>query len=121
MEPKDSTNNEAYKGFTNSDCPFFPCHKGIKREFNCLYCFCPLIAYECPGPYKVLNYDGVVRKDCSDCTLPHDGYHPSWNFIMIWLKRPSIWTGHEQTTGFTTGISLTTVDKRLGQEKFTSS
>ncbi|MEO0035287.1 MAG: hypothetical protein RLZZ501_1310, partial [Pseudomonadota bacterium] len=32
MEPKDTTQNEAYKGFTNLNCPFYPCHQGVKRE-----------------------------------------------------------------------------------------
>ena len=97
MEPKDTTKNEAFKGFTNTACPFLPCHEGVRGKFNCLFCYCPLIAYECPGPYKVFtDANGVTRKDCSDCTLPHNGYRGSWNFIQKWLKRPVIWDGHEQ-------------------------
>ena len=53
MEPKDTTSNEAFKGFTNAACPFMPCHLGVEREFNCLFCYCHLSAYECPGSYKV--------------------------------------------------------------------
>ncbi|MBB5049705.1 Zn-finger protein [Rhodopseudomonas rhenobacensis] len=97
MEPKDTTNNEAFKGFSNSNCPFMPCHKGVEREFNCLFCYCPLIAYECPGPYQVFtDGNGLRRKDCSACTLPHNGYRRSWNFIQRWLERPKIWDGHDQ-------------------------
>ena len=71
----------------------------MEREFNCLFCYCPLIAYECPGPYKVFtDKNGLKRKDCSDCTLPHNGYRKSWNFIQKWLERPVIWDGHEQTS-----------------------
>lgn len=55
MEPKDTTTNEAFKGFTNDKCPFLPCHKGVKRAFNCLFCYCPLIAYDCPGPLSDLH------------------------------------------------------------------
>ncbi|MBK1665404.1 cobalamine-related hypothetical metal-binding protein CrdX [Rhodospirillum rubrum] len=99
MEPKDTTTNDAFKGFTNTACPFLPCHKGVKREFNCLFCYCPLIAYECPGPYKVYtDKNGLTRKDCTNCTLPHDGYLASWNFIQKWLERPVIWSGAAQTT-----------------------
>lgn len=98
MEPKDATLNEAYKGFTNTACPFYPCHPGVKREFNCLFCYCPLIAYECPGPYKVFtSRNGIVRKDCTDCSLPHDGYRQSWNFIQKWVEYPVVWSGKEQT------------------------
>ncbi|ABN78653.1 cysteine-rich small domain-containing protein [Cereibacter sphaeroides] len=98
MEPKDTTLNEAFKGFTNRDCPFLPCHPGVKRGFNCLFCYCPLIAYECPGPYQTYtDRNGLVRKDCSGCTLPHDGYLQSWNFIQKWLEYPQPWSGRPQT------------------------
>jgi Zn-finger protein len=94
MEPRSTTSNEGYKGFTNGDCPFLPCHGGVYREFNCLFCYCPLIAYVCPGPYRVFtDARGVTRKDCSACTLPHDGYHQSWGFIQTWLQRPILWDG----------------------------
>lgn len=98
MQPKDSTQNEAFKGFTNEACPFLPCHEGVTRAFNCLFCYCPLIAYECPGPYKVMvSANGVTRKDCSACTLPHDGHAQSWNFIQKWLDYPVVWKGAAQT------------------------
>ncbi|ULB12369.1 cysteine-rich small domain-containing protein (plasmid) [Cereibacter azotoformans] len=98
MEPKDTTQNEAFKGFTNRACPFLPCHPGVKREFNCLFCYCPLIAYDCPGPYETYtDRNGLVRKDCSACTLPHDGYQQSWNFIQKWLEFPQPWSGQPQT------------------------
>jgi Zn-finger protein len=99
MEPKDTVTTENFKGFTNKSCEFFPCHQGIQEEkFNCLFCYCPLAYLECPGPYKVLtNKDGTVRKDCSDCKLPHNGIMPSWNFIQRWMKHPRPWKGREQT------------------------
>ncbi|MFT4078354.1 cysteine-rich small domain-containing protein [Rhodomicrobium sp.] len=101
MEPKDTTTNEGFKGFTNEACPFLPCHKGVRGKFNCLFCYCPLIAYECPGPYIVYtDATGMRRKDCSNCTLPHNGYRGSWNFIQKWLKKPEIWDGHDQTREF---------------------
>ena len=104
MEPKDSTPNEAFKGFTNAQCPFYPCHRGVKREFNCLFCYCPLIAYACPGPYAVYtDKNGLGRKDCSACTLPHDGYRASWAFIQKWLERPRLWDGQEQDPRYRTG------------------
>ena len=98
MEPKDTTMNEAFKGFTNDKCPFLPCHKGVKRAFNCLFCYCPLIGYDCPGPYQTYtDRNGLVRKDCSACTLPHDGHEQSWNFIQKWLEYPQPWSGKPQT------------------------
>jgi hypothetical protein len=38
----------------------------------------------------------VTRKDCSACTLPHDGYQASWAFIQKWLAKPVVWDGHPQ-------------------------
>jgi hypothetical protein len=32
LEPKDSTKNIGYMGFTNNGCPFMPCHQGVERE-----------------------------------------------------------------------------------------
>jgi Zn-finger protein len=81
-----------FKGFTNSDCEFYPCHQGIKRDFNCLFCYCPLSSKECPGPYKVFTDKyGKTRKDCSDCTLPHDGIDQSWTFIQRWASVAPEW------------------------------
>lgn len=94
MEPQLTTQDEGYKGFTNTACPFLPCHEGVRRHFNCLFCYCPLIAYICPGPYRVMtDRQGILRKDCSACRLPHDGYRESWRFIQTWLARPIPWDG----------------------------
>lgn len=59
--------------FTNRECPYFPCHEGIdERDFNCMFCYCPLYALgeDCGGDYRFLD-NGV--KDCSDCTRLHVG------------------------------------------------
>ena len=91
-EPKDLTSNNKFKGFTNYECPFYPCHKIRKKEFNCLFCYCPLINYECPGHYLVYeDKNGNKRKDCSQCNLPHEGYESSWKFIQKWLENPKTW------------------------------
>lgn len=56
------------KYFCNESCEYFPCHEGV-REFNCMFCFCPLYGKEdCGGNYTVLS-SGV--KDCSKCIFPH--------------------------------------------------
>ena len=60
------------KFFSNKNCEYFPCHKGVDEEkFNCLFCYCPLYALgkDCGGNYLYLD-NGV--KDCSDCDLPHN-------------------------------------------------
>lgn len=97
-EPKDLVLTYKFKGYSNIKCEFFPCHKGIKQEFSCLFCYCPLINYECPGPYKLYkDRRGNNRKDCSDCKLPHDGYEKSWSFIQKWLENPITWDKTEQS------------------------
>ncbi|EPR44414.1 cysteine-rich small domain-containing protein [Desulfovibrio sp. X2] len=56
--------------FTNRDCAYFPCHKGVAEEdFNCLFCFCPLYFLKGCGGRPTLTPDGI--KDCSGCTVPH--------------------------------------------------
>jgi Zn-finger protein len=81
-----------FKGFTNTACEFYPCHPGVKRSFNCLFCYCPLLERACPGPYKVFTDKyGNVRKDCSDCGLPHDGIEASWRFIQMWVATAPPW------------------------------
>lgn len=92
MQPKDKVQTIHFKGYTNTQCEFFPCHQGVKKEFNCLFCYCPLVFLKCPGPYTVFtDKNGITRKDCSACTLPHNGIEQSWRFIQTWLERPEPW------------------------------
>ncbi len=59
--------------FAHRACEYFPCHEGVDTDsFNCLFCYCPLYALgpRCGGDFTYTE-DGV--KDCSACTLPHDG------------------------------------------------
>lgn len=57
--------------FQNSNCTYFPCHKGANRDnFNCLFCYCPLYALgdQCGGAFSYTD-NGI--KDCSGCLIPH--------------------------------------------------
>ena len=59
--------------FSHTECDYFPCHEGVPLErFNCMLCYCPFYALgeKCGGDFVYLS-NGV--KDCSACTLPHDG------------------------------------------------
>lgn len=60
---------DSYKFISNSDCKYWPCHKGV-RIFNCKHCYCPLYWIECEGDFEILP-NGV--KDCSKCKKPHEG------------------------------------------------
>lgn len=60
-----------YRFFQNTQCEYFPCHKGMNGEqFNCLFCYCPLYALgrKCGGSF-VYNEKGI--KVCTNCTFPH--------------------------------------------------
>lgn len=62
-----------YSFFSHTKCEYFPCHKtNAPEDFNCLFCYCPLYALgsDCGGDFSYTD-DGV--KDCSACTLPHEG------------------------------------------------
>lgn len=90
--------DDMFKGFTNTECEFYPCHEGVERDFNCLFCYCPLVDKECPGPYKVfVDKYHQVKKDCTACTLPHDGIESSWKFIQMWASVSPRWDLSPQT------------------------
>ncbi len=60
-----------YSFFSHGECEFFPCHAGADpKNFNCLFCYCPLYALgkDCGGNFRYL--EGGV-KDCTNCTFPH--------------------------------------------------
>ena len=64
-------NMKHYQFFQNTDCEYFPCHKGIpKEDFNCLFCYCPLYALgEGCGGNCTYTEKGV--KNCENCVFPH--------------------------------------------------
>ena len=59
-----------YSFFQNRQCKYFPCHKGVGEDFNCLFCYCPLYALGdgCGGNFR---YTEKGIKDCSGCSIPH--------------------------------------------------
>ena len=60
-----------YRFFQHRDCEYFPCHEGVPpKDFNCLFCYCPLYALgeDCGGCFLYLE-DGT--KSCLDCAFPH--------------------------------------------------
>ncbi len=60
-----------YDFFQNTECEYFPCHKGADPEtFSCLFCYCPLycLGENCGGNVHYTE-DGI--KDCSSCLRPH--------------------------------------------------
>jgi Zn-finger protein len=75
IKDKKSENEYSHRYYCNHDCEFFPCHNDIKEEdFNCLTCYCPLMAQEnCIG---IQNGDAQYLangwKDCSGCSIFHD-------------------------------------------------
>ena len=68
-----------FKRFEHKKCEYYPCHK-VKR-MNCLFCFCPLYAYDCGGDFIILK-NGV--KDCSGCNLPHE--EKGYDYITAFLE-----------------------------------
>lgn len=63
--------HKEYSYFSHRSCEYFPCHKGADtKNFNCLFCYCPLytLGDQCGGNYRYLE-NGV--KSCADCDFPH--------------------------------------------------
>ena len=72
-EPSLAAHPASASFFQNRACPHFPCHEGIAaRDFNCLFCYCPLYALgpNCGGNF---TYTERGRKNCKECNLPHQG------------------------------------------------
>jgi len=59
-----------YSFFQNKRCEYFPCHNAkTDKDFNCLFCFCPLYGMDdCGGTFSYLD-NGA--KNCCGCLLPH--------------------------------------------------
>ena len=78
--------------FQNRACPFFPCHKGVEeKDFNCLFCYCPLYALgeSCGGSFC---YTASGVKSCENCAFPHrrenyDRVLARWPEIAALTKR----------------------------------
>ncbi len=78
--------------FQNRGCPYFPCHSGVaEKDFNCLFCYCPLYALgeSCGGNFR---YTGSGVKSCEDCAFPHrrenyDKVLARWPEIAALTKR----------------------------------
>lgn len=71
-----------YQHFSNTDCEYYPCHE-LTEALNCLFCYCPMYFIQCPGKYEVLS-DG--RKDCMNCTLPHQS--GGWEIVQKVMEYP---------------------------------
>lgn len=62
---------KAYSFISHNTCEYFPCHETEnKKNFNCLFCYCPLysLGNECGGN-PTYTENGI--KNCSNCKLPH--------------------------------------------------
>ena len=81
----------SYKYFKNKDCKYFPCHKGLSDEFNCLFCYCPMYSMpNCPGSKTYIEKNGKKIKVCTDCTFPHrpENYD---KIIQILIRNNNNW------------------------------
>lgn len=74
----------SYRFFENRECKYFPCHKGVK-EFNCLFCYCPLYHMECPGAPEYRQKDERTIKVCTRCNFPHKA--ENYDKIMEILRK----------------------------------
>ena len=72
----------SHRFFENKECKYFPCHKGLK-DFNCLFCYCPLYRLDNCGGNFTFNEQGL--KDCSNCLLPHKAQNYEW--VVSKLKK----------------------------------
>lgn len=74
--------------FENRDCKYFPCHADMEgRDFNCLFCYCPMNPYpDCPGaPVFRENKEGRRFKDCTGCSFPH--IPENYDAVLAFLRK----------------------------------
>ena len=67
----ESWENKHYSFFQNRECEYFPCHKDVEeKDFNCLFCYCPLytLGENCGGNFL---YTDTGVKSCVNCNFPH--------------------------------------------------
>ena len=60
-----------YQFFQNRECEYFPCHKDVEeKDFNCLFCYCPLytLGEKCGGNFL---YTETGVKGCVNGSFPH--------------------------------------------------
>lgn len=76
--------DNSHRFFKNTECKYYPCHKGID-EINCLFCYCPMYASkDCPGKPEYIEKDEVIIKKCTGCTFPHRA--ENYDKIMSFIK-----------------------------------
>ncbi len=70
--------------FANKECEYYPCHDS-DGDINCLFCYCPLYNYDCPGDYKIIDKNGKKIKSCLNCDFPHK--EENYDTVIAILKR----------------------------------
>ena len=70
--------------FANKACEYYPCHKS-DSELNCLFCYCPLYFFDCPGDYVMVEKGSNRVKSCKDCVFPHEPEH--YDLVISLLKQ----------------------------------
>ena len=62
----------SYKYFKNTDCKYFPCHKGLSDDLIvCFVIVLCIVCQNCPGSKTYIEKNGKKIKVCTDCTFPH--------------------------------------------------
>ena len=107
----------SYKYFKNKDCKYFPCHKGLSDEFNCLFCYCPMYSMpNCPGSKTYIEKNGKKIKVCTDCTFPHrpENYD---KIIQILIRNNNNWISALSEVEFNEELEKGYADMQAGRTK----
>jgi len=57
------------------------------KFMNCLFCFCPLYDFDCPGNYTIIDKGDRKVKSCKNCNFPH--MPDNYDKVMEYLKNRS--------------------------------
>ena len=97
-EPSLAAHPASASFFQNRACPHFPCHEGIAaRDFNCLFCYCPLYALgpNCGGNF---TYTERGRKNWNVTFPTREKTAQSWSPRTTNNSQPSRTNSHLGTT-----------------------
>lgn len=74
----------SHRFFQNTECKYYPCHKGVEN-LNCLFCYCPFYNRDnCPGNPEYKEKEGRKIKICANCIFPHQA--ENYDIIIEILK-----------------------------------
>ncbi|MFO0754283.1 MAG: cysteine-rich small domain-containing protein [Thermodesulfovibrionales bacterium] len=109
------TDKDTSEFFSNHTCKYFPCHETDSKQFNCIFCYCPMyFVPNCLGRPRFITSNNKMVKDCSACDYPHrpENYRKVISYLIDVIKKGEAiavyrenWQGHQGGAQYAGGSS----------------